>query len=202
MRILKYIYEKTHNEPAPYYYDYSVGKIVFKPIRKWLTNVVAANCPFNCIRIAIYRICGFKIGKGTFIGMRCYLDDLCYDLLKIGNNVVISYGVFFACHGKNQEHVPIIIEDGAYIGMRTSIISKMPKIEKGGMTVIGKNAVIGACTLVNRSIPAGATAVGVPCRIIQSADTAYSETRCRSHENVEILQSCDDTDDGTARAAR
>lgn len=168
MRLLKWIYEKTHHKPAPYYYSYSILKIICKPIRKWLTNVVAANCPFNCVRIAIYRMCGFKIGKGTFIGMRCYLDDMCYDLLKIGNNVTISYGVFFACHGKNQEHIPIIIDDEAYIGMRASIISKTSASEE--QVVIGKKAIIGACTLVNRSIPEGATAVGIPCRIITSAD--------------------------------
>lgn len=168
MRLLKWIYEKIHHKPAPYYYNYSILKIIFKPIRKWLTNVVAANCPFNCVRIAIYRMCGFKIGKDTFIGMRCYLDDMCYDLLKIGNHVTISYGVFFACHGKNQEHIPIIIDDEAYIGMRASIISKISGSEE--QVIIGKKAIIGACTLVNRSIPEGATAVGVPCRIIKSAD--------------------------------
>ena len=99
--------------------------------------------------------------------MRCYLDDMCYDLLKIGNNCIISYGVFFACHGRNQEHLPITIEDGVYIGMRANIISKTP--EKTGLT-IGKNAVIGACTLVNKNVPAGATAIGVPCRIIKQGN--------------------------------
>ena len=69
-------------------------------------------------------MCGFKIGKHVFIGMRCYLDDMCYKLLTIGNNVTISYGVYFACHGKNQDHLPITIEDNVYIGMRASIISK------------------------------------------------------------------------------
>ena len=167
MRLLKWIYEKTHHKPAPYYYNYSLLKIIFKPIRKWLTNVVAANCPFNCIRIAIYRMCGFKIGKGTFIGMRCYLDDMCYDLLKIGKNVTISYGVFFACHGRNQKHIPILVDDEAYIGMRASVITKIPKNDDSDYALtIGKKAVIGACTLVNRSVPEGATAVGVPCRII------------------------------------
>lgn len=138
MRLLKTIYEKTHNKPVPYYYNYSIGTILFKPIRKWLTNTLAANCPFNCIRIAIYRMCGFKIGKGTFIGMKCYLDDMCYDLLKIGNNVTISYGVFFACHGKNQSHYPITIDDGAYIGMRANIISKNSKNPRGGGTCLLK----------------------------------------------------------------
>lgn len=165
MRLLKAIYEKTHNKPAPYYYNYSIGTILFKPIRKWLTNTLAANCPFNCIRIAIYRMCGFKIGKGTFIGMKCYLDDMCYDLLKIGNNVTISYGVFFACHGKNQGHYPITIDDGAYIGMRANIISKNSKNHRG--VHVYSNATIGACTLVNQDVPENTTAVGIPCRIIK-----------------------------------
>ena len=64
--------------------------------------------------------------------MRCYLDDMCYDLLRIGDNVIISYGVYFACHGKGQEHLPITVDDGAYIGMRASIISKNVKNLRGG----------------------------------------------------------------------
>ncbi len=169
MKILKFIYEKTHHKPAPYYYNYSVLKIIAKPIRKWFTNVVAANCPFNCIRIVVYRLCGFKIGKKTFIGMRCYLDDMCYDLLKIGSNVTISYGVFFACHGRNQEHTPITVNDNAYIGMRASLISGKNGIE------IGEKSVIGANTLVNKNIPDGATAVGVPCRIIKESEISADE---------------------------
>lgn len=106
-------------------------------------------------------MCEFKIGKGCFIGMKCYLDDLCVDKIVIGNNVTISYGVYFACHGRKQEHNMIVIKDGVYIGMRTSITARHD-IE------IGENAVIGAMALVNKSIPAGATAVGVPCRVINN----------------------------------
>lgn len=92
--------------------------------------------------------------------MKCYLDDMCYDLIEIGNNVTISYGVYFACHGRKQGHNKIVIKDGAYIGMGAAIIAKTD-IE------IGENAVIGARTLVNKSIPAGKTAVGIPCRILE-----------------------------------
>lgn len=123
MVLLKYAYEKVTGKKAPYYYSYSPFTIIIKPIRKFIAQVLAPNCPFNNLRILLYRICGFKIGKHTFIGMKCYLDDLCYDILEIGNNVTISYGVYFACHGKKQGHYPIIIEDGAYIGMRANIIS-------------------------------------------------------------------------------
>lgn len=166
MRLAKWLYEKKNKKSAPYYYNYSPFKIIFKPIRKWLTNTVAANCPFNCIRIGIYRLCGFKIGKHTFIGMKCYLDDMCYDILKIGSFVTISYGVFFACHGKGQKHLPITIEDNAYIGMRANVISKNREEGSFGVT-IGNGAVVGACTLVNCDVPANATAVGVPCKIIK-----------------------------------
>lgn len=164
MILAKWLYEKVKKRPAPYYYNYSLLTILCKPIRKFFCQVLAPYCPFNCFRIAIYRMCGFKIGKHVFIGMRCYLDDMCYDLLKIGNDVIISYGVFFACHGRKQGHYPITIEDGAYIGMRASIISKTPTCDG---VIIGKNAVVGACSLVNKNIPDGMTAVGVPCRLVK-----------------------------------
>ena len=169
MRLLKKLYEKRTGKPAPYYFNYSLFTIITKPIRKWVTNVVAANCPFNCVRIFLYRLCGFKIGKKTFIGMRCYLDDMCFDLMQIGSNVTISYGVFFACHGRHQGHTPIVIEDYAYIGMRASVISRNPDNPDKGIT-IGTHAVIGAATLVNKDIPAYATAVGVPCKIVKKVD--------------------------------
>ena len=169
MKLVKFLYEKLTGKTAPYYFDYSILTIITKPIRKYFTNVVAANCPFNCIRILIYRLCGFKIGKKCFIGMRCYLDDMCYKRLTIGNNVVISYGVFFACHGANQWGMPIVIEDKAYIGMRSNIISRNADDKNRGVT-IGRESVVGAATLVNRDVPAGSTAVGVPCRIINKKE--------------------------------
>lgn len=169
MKLLKWLYEKKNKKPAPYYYNYSLLTIIAKPIRKWLTNGVAPNCPFNCIRILIYKICGFRIGKRVFIGMRCYLDDMCYDQMKIGNNVTISYGVYFACHGKWQKHHDIVIEDGAYIGMRASVITP------SGDVVIGKGAVVGAAALVNQSVPADKLAVGVPIRIMDKKEDVVSE---------------------------
>jgi Serine acetyltransferase len=92
--------------------------------------------------------------------MKCYLDDLCYDRMEMGSNVIISYGVYFACHGPNQGHNRLVIKDGAYIGMRASII--VPHDME-----IGENAIVGAMALVNKSIHSGKTAVGVPCKILE-----------------------------------
>lgn len=130
--------------------------------RKWLSAKIIPHMVLNGWRIFFYRLCGYNIGKNVFIGMRCYLDDLEPHMLTVEDNAIISYGVFFACHGYGQQHMPITIKKGAYVGMRSSIISG-----KTGVT-IGENAVVGACTLVNKDIPSGATAVGVPCRIIKT----------------------------------
>lgn len=89
--------------------------------------------------------------------MKCYFDDLCVDKIIIGNNVTISYGVYFACHGYNQGHNKIEIKDGAYIGMRASITARHD-IE------IGKEAIIGAMSLVIKSVADGETVVGVPAK--------------------------------------
>ena len=87
--------------------------------------------------------------------MKSYLDDLCYDKMRIGDNVIISYGGSFACHGPGQEHNTITIKNDAYIGMSASVIATSD-IE------IGEDAIVGAQTLVNKSIPSGKVAVGIP----------------------------------------
>lgn len=164
MSLLSFFYKlRHHNVPAneiPYWYRRSILEQIWHTIRKGICQNIAPNCVLNPVRIMMYRLCGFKIGKGTFIGMKCYLDDLCVDKILIGDNVIISYGVYFACHGPNQGHNKIIIKDNAYIGMRANIIARND-IE------IGENAVIGAQSLVNKSVPAGRTAIGVPCKILE-----------------------------------
>ena len=160
MRLLRFFYKKIHKKDPPYYYYYSLWKIIVKPIRKYFNVVIIPNTPFNNLRVFMYRCCGFKIGKNVFIGMKCYLDDMCYDKIVIEDNVGISYGVYFACHGRRQDaHTPITIKKGAHIGMRATIISG-----KEGV-VIGENAMIGAGALVNKSVPNNALAVGVPITI-------------------------------------
>lgn len=161
--ILANIYHITHptipEERIPYAYRRSVIAELWHLVRKGICQNIAPNCVLTPVRIALYRFCGFKIGKNCFIGMKCYLDDLCVDEMEIGNNVIISYGVYFACHGRKQGHNKLIIKDGAYIGMRANITARHDMI-------IGENAVVGAGTLVNKSVPDGATCVGVPGKIL------------------------------------
>ena len=133
-----------------------------KAIRKYFSARVIPHMVLNGWRIFFYRRCGYKIGKNVFIGMRCYLDDLEPGMFTVEDNVTISYGCYFCCHGERQSHTPITIKKGAYIGMRSNIVSG-----KSGVT-IGENVCIGACSLVLTDIPANTTAVGVPAKVISN----------------------------------
>jgi len=157
------LFYKLLNKDVPYYARYPVWLILYKPIRKFINVTIIPNIPFSKIRVSSYRLLGYKIGKDVFIGMKCYLDDMEPSKTIIEDNVVISYGCYFAVHGRRQSHTPIIIRKNSYIGMRSTLISGKKGIE------IGEGAIIGACSLVNKSIPAGTTAVGIPVRIIKEA---------------------------------
>lgn len=160
MSIAKFYY-RLLKKPVPYYAKYPLWLIIWKPIRKFINVVIIPNTPFSKLRILMYRyLVGYKIGKNVFIGMKCYLDDLDPRQTIIEENVTVSYGCYFALHGKGQKHSSIIICKGAYIGMRASIIAG-----NDGLT-IGENSIIGACSLVNKNIPPNSKAVGVPAKII------------------------------------
>lgn len=155
-----WIYKLMH-KPVPYYARYPIWLILWKPIRKFINVVIIPNIPFNNLRVVLYRLLGFKIGKNTFIGMKCYLDDMDPSLTIIGNNVTISYCCVFAIHGKNQRHTPIIIEDDCYIGANSLLLSG-----KDGI-IIGKSSIIGGGSVVISSIPSKAVCVGNPAKVVR-----------------------------------
>lgn len=159
MYIVEQFYKKVLKKEPPYYAKYSLLTIIWKPIRKYINVVIIPNVPFSNLRVILYRMIGFKIGKNVFIGMKCYMDDVAIKNITIEDNVTISYGCYFACHGKGQEHTSILIQKGVYIGMRCNIISG-----KKGIT-IGEKSIIGAGSLVNKDIPNNTKASGVPIHV-------------------------------------
>jgi len=159
MYLAEQFYKKILKKEPPYYAKYSLLLILWKPIRKYLNVVIIPNTPFSKLRVFLYRSIGFTIGKNVFIGMKCYLDDVAIDKMTVEDNVTISYGCYFACHGKGQIHTTILIKKNTYIGMRCNILSTKKGI------VIGENVIIGASSLVNKNIPNNSRAFGVPIEI-------------------------------------
>jgi acetyltransferase-like isoleucine patch superfamily enzyme len=178
MKMLERHYKKK-GAKVPYYAKYSLGLLIWKPIRKYLNVVIIPNVPFNGLRIFLYRLIGFKIGKKSFIGMKCYLDDIDPANTVIGNNVTVSYGCYFAMHGKGQGRNKIEIQDGAYLGMRCNIIAREAKL------IIGRKSIVGAASLVNKTVQDGATVVGTPARVIKArkdSDDNISESPAETSE--------------------
>ena len=110
--------------------------------------------------------------------MNCTFVD--NNIIEIGDNVLIASNVqiYTATHStkvnerivQNWEEgkeicktyaLPVKIENGVWIGGGAIILP--------GVT-IGENSVIGAGSIVTRSIPANCVAVGNPCRVIKHID--------------------------------
>lgn len=133
-------------------------------VRAFLNNVIARNLPHRNTRFKtfLYRLTGITIGRNVFIGMNNYMEDYITENVFIEDDVTISFNTTFIAHGvkrsktSNDEKI-IVIRSGAYIGARTTILP--------GVTV-GKNAIIGAGSVIVKDVPPGAIAVGNPCKPI------------------------------------
>ncbi|UJD91160.1 galactoside O-acetyltransferase [Rahnella aquatilis] len=100
--------------------------------------------------------------------------------VTIGDNVMIAPNVTLATAGHpiapeiritgQQFSLPIIIEDNVWLGTGVMV--------NPGVT-IGRNSVIGAGSVVTKSIPADVVAAGVPCRVIRPITAADRETFLR-----------------------
>ncbi len=161
MKLIESIY-KIKKKPVPYYAQYPLWLIIWKPIRKFINVVLIPNTPFSNLRVYMYKyLIGYKIGRNVFIGMKCYLDDLEPSKMLIEDNVTISYGCYFSLHGIEQSHSFIKIKSGSYVGMRATIIAG----DKG--ITIGENAIIGAASLVNKNVDSNSIVAGVPAKFIK-----------------------------------
>lgn len=103
-------------------------------------------------------------------------------LITLGKNVHLTEGVRFINHDGGtllyrsrvpdlEITKPIIIGDNVYIGDDVIILP--------GVT-IGNNVVIGAGAVVSKNIPDNSVAVGVPARVIKTADEYFAKLQKES----------------------
>jgi acetyltransferase-like isoleucine patch superfamily enzyme len=106
-----------------------------------------------------------QLGHRTDIGAFTYINAkhgvTIEDEVQIGSHCSIySLSTIDGAEG------PVVLRRNCRIGSHTVI---MP-----GVTV-GENSIVGACSLVNRDIPANATAYGTPARVVR-VEGAEGET--------------------------
>jgi acetyltransferase-like isoleucine patch superfamily enzyme len=159
MKFLEFTYRIFNNtEPPRYLKKFTLLQLLWKIIRKFLNVSVIPFIPINAIRVILYRLIGYKIGKHCFIGMMCYLDDRHPDQILLEDNVVVAYRVTFAAHGKDgSKSSPIILKKGCYIGTGAIILMDV---------TIGEFAVVGAGAVVTKDVSSGMTVIGIPAKPI------------------------------------
>jgi len=107
-----------------------------------------------------------SVGENFYANFGCTMLD--WSVIKIGDNVALGPNCTLTCvnHPLDGDHrlsnlglyaFPIVIEDNVWVGANAVILSGVH---------IGEGAVIGAGSVVTKSVPAHTIVVGNPARII------------------------------------
>ena len=100
------------------------------------------------------------VGTGSKVPHLSYVGDT-----EIGEEANLGAGTITANYdGKNKHRTTI--KDGVFTGINTNLIAPV---------TIGKNAYLGAGSVVNKDIPPGKLAVGMPARVIGDASEKVPE---------------------------
>lgn len=114
---------------------------------------------------------GIEIHPGAKIGERVFIDHgmgiVIGETAEVGDGCTIYQGVTLGGTSltKGSKRHPTLGRN-VVVGAGAKVL--------GGFTV-GDNAAVGSNAVVTKPVPAGATAVGIPARIIQADDTARRE---------------------------
>lgn len=96
-----------------------------------------------------------KLGKNVDIGAFTYINAkygvTMYDNVQIGSHCSI-----YSISTIDNKKGPVVLEENSCIGTHSVV---MPGV------IVGKNAIIGAFSFVNRNVPANSVAYGLPVKI-------------------------------------
>ena len=94
---------------------------------------------------------------------------------EIGNDVTLYQGVTLGGTSWNKGKRHPTLEDGVVVGAGAKVL---------GPFTVGAGAKIGSNAVVTKEVPAGATAVGIPGRIIVKADDEQEAKRKAIAEKI------------------
>jgi acetyltransferase-like isoleucine patch superfamily enzyme len=117
--------------------------------------------PFNRPKLWVLRRQGARIGNNVHIAVEVWIDPLFPELLTIEDDVTVGVGAKIALHEFTVDEFragKVTIGKGAVVGGFALI---GPGVEIGQAATVAGGAVVG------QDVPAGATAIGNPARIVR-----------------------------------
>ncbi len=122
---------------------------------------------------------GVEIHPGAKIGRRFFIDHgmgiVIGETAEIGDDVTLYHGVTLGGTSWNKGKRHPTLGDGVIVGAGAKIL---------GPFTVGAGAKIGSNAVVTREVPPGATAVGIPGRIIAKTDDEQEARRKAIAEKI------------------
>lgn len=104
---------------------------------------------------------GIEIHPGAVIGRRFFIDHgmgvVIGETCIIGDNVTLYQGVTLGGTGKERGKRHPTLEDNVLVATGAKVL---------GSIVVGENSKVGAGSVVLKSVPANATVVGIPGKVV------------------------------------
>ena len=149
-------------------------------IKKKLLKLIAKQLPGCELRIRLLRLCGYIIGDSVYVGEDIIIIDDLSDTrfnLTIGDRASISPRVTFVLHTQPNESriVPYVnshkgsisVNSDAWIGTGAVILPNV---------TIGEGAVVGANSVVTKSVAPYTVVGGVPAHKIKEVDVPWNRS--------------------------
>ncbi len=130
---------------------------------KWLARVVSNSGRW---------MTGIEIHPGAKIGRRFFIDHgmgiVIGETAEIGDDVTLYQGVTLGGTSWNKGKRHPTLENGVVVGAGAKVL---------GPFTVGAGAKVGSNAVVTKAVPAGATVVGIPGRIIVKSDDEQEAKR-------------------------
>ncbi|GAB6168391.1 hypothetical protein JCM1393_08510 [Clostridium carnis] len=158
-RYLHFLWDVLDKSPMCLIANFSI------PFRRILAKKLFKSCGRNLIVEENVRFNvpdNIEIGDDVFLNRGIFIDSK--GGLKLGNSVVVTEGVTIFTHSHLEHdhsirgYNPVILEDYSKVYSNSTILPGV---------IIGKQSIVGACSLVDKNVEENSLVAGVPAKRIR-----------------------------------